>query len=108
MGLVCVEIFGYQDAAARAYAVDLGMALQLTNIIRDVSADLAQGRVYRDANDKPVRMMGVVSDTTSRKQAEQEVERHRRELARSNADLAAANQELEAFNIPLPMTCGRH
>ncbi|MGB9245125.1 MAG: PAS domain S-box protein [Candidatus Acidiferrales bacterium] len=58
----------------------------------------AQGRVYRDENGKPVRMMGVVSDTTARKQAEQEVERHRRELARSNADLAAANQELEAFS----------
>src|SRR5579862_9307626 len=43
-------------------------------------------------------MMGVVSDTTARKQAEQQVERHRQELARSNADLAAANQELEAFS----------
>ena len=58
----------------------------------------AQGRVYRDENGKPVRMMGVVSDTTARKEAEQEVERHRRELARSNADLGAANQELEAFS----------
>jgi PAS domain S-box-containing protein len=58
----------------------------------------AQGRVYRDQNGKPVRMMRVVSDTTDRKEAEQEVERHRRELARSNADLAAANQELEAFS----------
>jgi PAS domain S-box-containing protein len=58
----------------------------------------AQGRVYRDGNDKPVRMMGVVSDTTARKQAEQRVERHRQELARTNADLAATNQELEAFS----------
>mgnify|MGYP003694757183 CR=1 FL=1 len=38
----CVEIFGYRDPSARAYARELGMALQLTNIIRDVSADLAQ------------------------------------------------------------------
>jgi phytoene synthase len=51
VGLVCVEIFGYRDPAARAYAVDLGMALQLTNIIRDVSADLQQGRVYLPAED---------------------------------------------------------
>ena len=58
----------------------------------------AQGRVYRDENGKPVRMMGVVSDTTARKKAEEEVERHRQELARSNTDLAAANQELEAFS----------
>ena len=58
----------------------------------------AQGRVYRDENGKPVRMMGVVSDTTARKQAEQQVERHRQELARTNADLAAVNQELETFS----------
>jgi phytoene synthase len=51
VGLVCVEIFGYRDAGARSYAVDLGMALQLTNIIRDVKADLAQGRVYIPAED---------------------------------------------------------
>ena len=51
VGLVCVEIFGYRDSAARAYAVDLGMALQLTNIIRDVAADLRNGRVYLPAED---------------------------------------------------------
>jgi phytoene synthase len=51
VGLVCVEIFGYQDCAARSYAVDLGMALQLTNIIRDVAADLRSGRVYLPADD---------------------------------------------------------
>jgi len=51
VGLVCVEIFGYRDPAARAYAVELGMALQLTNIIRDVSADLRQGRLYLPAED---------------------------------------------------------
>ena len=46
VGLVCVEIFGYQNPATRDYAVNLGMALQLTNIIRDVAADLRRGRVY--------------------------------------------------------------
>jgi 15-cis-phytoene synthase len=46
VGLICVEIFGYENAAARQYATDLGVALQLTNILRDVPADLAQGRVY--------------------------------------------------------------
>ena len=51
VGLVCVEIFGYHDPAARAYAVDLGMALQLTNIIRDVTADLRKGRIYLPAED---------------------------------------------------------
>ena len=51
VGLVCVEIFGYEDSAARLYAVDLGIALQLTNIIRDVAADLRNGRVYLPAED---------------------------------------------------------
>src|SRR6187200_1222394 len=46
VGLICVEIFGYRDVQARDYAVDLGIALQLTNIIRDVRSDLERGRVY--------------------------------------------------------------
>lgn len=46
VGLMCVEIFGYEDARARQYAMDLGVALQLTNILRDVPGDLARGRVY--------------------------------------------------------------
>jgi phytoene synthase len=46
VGLVCLNIFGYRDPMARQYATDLGVALQLTNILRDVPVDLAQGRVY--------------------------------------------------------------
>jgi 15-cis-phytoene synthase len=46
VGLVCLEIFGYRDPGARQYAVDLGVALQLTNILRDVPEDLRRGRVY--------------------------------------------------------------
>jgi PAS domain S-box-containing protein len=58
----------------------------------------AQGRVYRDLAGKPIRMTGVIADITERKQAEQELELHRRELARSNSELAAANKELESFS----------
>jgi phytoene synthase len=46
VGLCAIEIFGYTDPRARQYAVDLGMALQLTNILRDVGADARAGRVY--------------------------------------------------------------
>lgn len=46
VGLMCVEIFGYTDSRARVYATELGVALQLTNILRDVPEDLARGRVY--------------------------------------------------------------
>jgi phytoene synthase len=46
VGLLSIEIFGYSDPAARDYAVHLGKALQLTNILRDVSNDAQRGRVY--------------------------------------------------------------
>ena len=46
VGLMCVEIFGCKDPASRQYAIDLGVALQLTNILRDVPGDLKRGRVY--------------------------------------------------------------
>ena len=46
VGLVCLQIFQYRDAAARQYAVDLGLAMQLTNIMRDVREDWGMGRVY--------------------------------------------------------------
>jgi phytoene synthase len=51
VGLLCIEIFGYRDEHTREYAVDLGIALQLTNIIRDVRADLARGRIYLPLED---------------------------------------------------------
>ena len=46
VGLMCLEIFGYSDPKAKQYAIDLGVALQLTNILRDVPEDLSRGRVY--------------------------------------------------------------
>jgi phytoene synthase len=51
VGLCCIEIFGYTDPRARDYAVHLGTALQLTNIIRDVGADARDGRVYLPQQD---------------------------------------------------------
>jgi len=46
VGLLAVEIFGYQHRATLKYAENLGMALQLTNIIRDVREDAERGRIY--------------------------------------------------------------
>jgi phytoene synthase len=51
VGLVSIEIFGYQNPACREYAIALGLALQVTNIIRDVGADLENGRVYLPQED---------------------------------------------------------
>lgn len=46
VGLLSIEIFGYQNPASRQYAIALGKALQLTNILRDVQTDARRGRIY--------------------------------------------------------------
>jgi 15-cis-phytoene synthase len=46
VGLLSIEIFGYRNPACRDYAVQLGKALQLTNILRDVRTDAERGRIY--------------------------------------------------------------
>jgi phytoene synthase len=46
VGLICGEIFGYKDPIAREYAVDLGLAMQITNIMRDIQEDAQRGRIY--------------------------------------------------------------
>src|SRR6266404_9868753 len=46
VGLLSIEIFGYHRPACRDYAIYLGKALQLTNILRDVRADAERGRIY--------------------------------------------------------------
>jgi phytoene synthase len=51
VGLMCVEIFGARSPAAAEYARALGVALQLTNILRDVGVDFRQGRVYLPQED---------------------------------------------------------
>jgi phytoene synthase len=51
VGHVCIAIFGCRDLGARDYATNLGIALQLTNIIRDVKTDLARGRLYLPTED---------------------------------------------------------
>ena len=46
VGLLSIEVFGYENAACRQYAICLGQALQLTNILRDVRSDAQRGRIY--------------------------------------------------------------
>lgn len=60
VGLAAIEIFGYTDLRARQYAIDLGMALQLTNILRDVGVDARAGRVYVPQED--LRAFGVSAE----------------------------------------------
>jgi len=51
VGLVSIEIFGYRNPGCRDYAMELGLALQMTNIIRDVGKDLSSGRIYLPQED---------------------------------------------------------
>jgi phytoene synthase len=64
IGLICLEIFGYGDPRSRQYAVDLGVALQLTNILRDVPEDLLRGRIYIPLDE--LRAHGCTEDDLAR------------------------------------------
>ncbi len=60
VGLVCIRIFGYSDRAAEPLAEQLGLAFQMTNIIRDVREDALAGRVYLPEED--IAKFGVSAD----------------------------------------------
>lgn len=51
VGLMCIEIFGYRNKSAKDFAINLGYALQLTNIIRDVNIDAQNNRIYLPQDD---------------------------------------------------------
>jgi phytoene synthase len=51
VGLMSAEIFGYAHPSTRSYARDLGIAFQLTNIVRDVGEDAQRGRIYLPQED---------------------------------------------------------
>lgn len=51
VGLMCREIFGYRNESTRDYAINLGIALQLTNILRDLKDDARRDRIYLPQED---------------------------------------------------------
>ena len=51
VGLMCIEIFGYRNSSTKDFAVNLGIAFQLTNILRDIKKDALNGRIYIPRND---------------------------------------------------------
>jgi phytoene synthase len=64
VGLICAEIFGYREPAVLTYARDLGVALQLTNILRDVGVDYRRGRMYLPLED--LARFGCAEDDVAR------------------------------------------
>lgn len=92
VGLICLPIFGAQDEQAKQHGIDLGLALQITNILRDVGEDAARGRIYLPQEDLRAHgyterelMQGIVNDAF-RSLMSQQVERARR-LYRSGRQL---------------------
>lgn len=51
VGLICIEIFGYKYEETKKYAINLGYALQLTNIVRDIKSDKDRGYIYLPRED---------------------------------------------------------
>ncbi len=94
VGLVSIEIFGYKNARCREYAVQLGLALQVTNILRDVASDLGNGRIYLPAEDM-ARFGYSVADLEARTYNERFVR-----LMQSEADRAHAYFERAAAVLP--------
>lgn len=94
VGLLSIEIFGYDDPRTRDYAHDLGMALQLTNILRDVREDAERGRIYLPMDEMAVH--GVEPGDLLRT----ETPEHVRTLLRQQAERARACYESAFATIP--------
>lgn len=60
VGLMCAEVFGYTNTRTKDYAINLGIALQLTNILRDLKQDGKRGRIYLPIED--LRRFGYTED----------------------------------------------
>lgn len=96
VGLLSVEIFGARGASARDYAVELGLALQLTNILRDVPTDLVRNRIYIPQED--LRKHGVTEqdlrDATSGKVKPEVIQLLREQGMRARHYYSRARQAL--------------
>ena len=95
VGLTCTHVFGFRDPRALDLAEKLGLAFQLTNIIRDVHEDFAVGRVYIPEED--LARYGVSAQDFARDEATLGI----RELLRFEADRAWRNYEEGAELIDL-------
>jgi 15-cis-phytoene synthase len=84
VGAMMTPILGYRDAAAMPYASDLGRAMQLTNILRDVAEDWTRGRVYLPQDE--LRHFGVSEEDLARgRVTPQFIELMRFQIARARA-----------------------
>ncbi|MDQ3198109.1 MAG: squalene/phytoene synthase family protein [Verrucomicrobiota bacterium] len=94
VGLVSIEIFGYRNPRCREYAIQLGLALQVTNILRDVDKDLANDRIYLPAEEM-ARFGYSMADLEARTYNERFIK-----LMQSEADRAHAYFDRAAAVLP--------
>ena len=101
VGLLAAEIFGYTDRQTLKYAHDLGMAFQLTNIIRDVGEDARRGRVYLPIDelkrfDVPVSdILNARHSENFRKLMEFQIERAEQYYAQAMSQLPATDRKTQ-------------
>jgi 15-cis-phytoene synthase len=95
VGLMTCEIFGYSDKKALAHAIDLGIAMQLTNILRDISEDLDKGRIYLPKED--LERFGI----TEKDLFDRKVDHKFREMMRFQIKRARSYYESSDPGIPM-------
>lgn len=96
VGLICLHVFGTTSPHAQDYAVDLGMAFQLTNILRDLGTDAEQGRIYLPIEDLS-RFRCTESDILERKEGPQLRELVAFEAAKARRYYVKAQAALESL-----------
>jgi len=107
VGVMSAQIMGYTDPATRDYAHDLGIAFQLTNVIRDVGEDAARGRIYLP-QDELARFGVAPSAVLKREGGPQfrelmafQVERARQWYDRALAKLPAADRRTQRAGLAM-------
>lgn len=99
VGLCCLHIWGFHDPVAKETALDCGMALQLTNILRDLQEDAVMGRIYLPRED--LRQFGVTTDDLVAGRAGDRFRTMMRfEVERTRAYYASAEQLFEQIDRP--------
>lgn len=94
VGIMSVEIFGYENKETLKYAHELGMAFQLTNILRDIGEDIQRGRLYIPADE--MARFNVTSDDIAQKRMTDNV----RQLLQFQAQRAQEYYSLAFSHLP--------
>jgi phytoene synthase len=99
VGLVCIRIFGYEDARAEKLAEETGIAFQLTNILRDVREDALRGRVYLPVED--MERLGVIPEELASLEDGHRLTLNQRELLETQAQRAEQYYQSGLALLPL-------